>query len=189
MRIFKNQSGLSLIELVVVVAILGVLATLSYGPVSRQINKSKQAEAKSNLGALAQAEKMFNVEYQGFTSDMKAVGAIPEGRIRYNIGFNTDTSSANVGTGPVPVATTSNLRAAATGCGTAGSANGTAGAGICANALFLSEYTNSTTPAATSVVSSTAAYIAEANSRLAGAANDVWTINQNGVLTNTVANY
>jgi prepilin-type N-terminal cleavage/methylation domain-containing protein len=51
----RNRSGFSLIELMIVVAILGVLATLSTAAFNGYARRSKSAEATSNLNLLFKA--------------------------------------------------------------------------------------------------------------------------------------
>ena len=66
MRTFKvnNQSGFSLVELMVVVAIIGILATVAIPSVSKYMAKARQSEAKAALSSLYSANKSFFVEYK-----------------------------------------------------------------------------------------------------------------------------
>jgi type IV pilus assembly protein PilA len=51
----KNKEGFTLIELMIVVAIIGVLAVLAIYGVSKYLASSKTAEARDNLGNLSKA--------------------------------------------------------------------------------------------------------------------------------------
>ncbi len=83
----RQQKGFSLVELMVVVAIIGVLATIAIPRVNRFIAKSRQSEAQVNLSSLYTFNKNFWVEFQGYTGDFNAMGFQPEGQVRYNVGF------------------------------------------------------------------------------------------------------
>ncbi len=83
----SNNAGFSLVELMVVVAIIGILAAVAVPKVNVYVAKSRQSEAKTNLAGLHGAEKSFFSEYNTYSSAFGAVGYRPEGKMRYNIGF------------------------------------------------------------------------------------------------------
>lgn len=86
----KNQSGFSLVELMVVVAISGVLAAVAVPSVNKYMAKARQAEAKTNLSSLYTAEKAFLSEYNTYAGAFQVVGFLPEGNLRYNVGFTAE---------------------------------------------------------------------------------------------------
>lgn len=90
----KGQAGFSLVELMVVVAIIGVLAMMAVPRVNSFIAKSRQSEAKVNLSSFYTFNKNFYVEFQGYTNSFEAMGFSPEGQLRYNIGIG-GTAAAN----------------------------------------------------------------------------------------------
>lgn len=83
----KGQAGFSLVELMVVVAIIGVLAMMAVPRVNSFIAKSRQSEAKVNLSSFYTFNKNFYVEFQGYTNSFEAMGFSPEGQLRYNVGI------------------------------------------------------------------------------------------------------
>nr|BFD62398.1 hypothetical protein BdHM001_10790 [Bdellovibrio sp. HM001] len=95
----KSQSGFSLVELMVVVAIIGILASIAIPSINKYMAKARQSEAKTNLSSLYTAEKAFFTEYNTYDSRFAAVGFTPEGALRYNVGFSAAGTIAGVGDG------------------------------------------------------------------------------------------
>lgn len=87
----NNQSGFSLVELMVVVAIIGILATVAIPSVGKYMAKARQSEAKTSLASLYSAEKAFFVEYNSYAAHFTVIGHAPEGQLRYNYGFDAVT--------------------------------------------------------------------------------------------------
>lgn len=69
---FRKQEGFTLIELMIVVAIIGILAAIAIPNFLTYQLKSRQAEAKTNLQAIKTSEVAFQAErgcYVGITAE------------------------------------------------------------------------------------------------------------------------
>ena len=83
----KSVRGFSLVELMIVVAIIGILAAIAIPNFTRFQTKSRQSEARADLSAIYAAQKAFAAEWQQFYGDFIETGYVPEGSFRYEHGF------------------------------------------------------------------------------------------------------
>jgi prepilin-type N-terminal cleavage/methylation domain-containing protein len=68
-----EKKGFTLLELVIVVIILGILATLGFVQYNRTIEKSRTSEAKSMLSTIRSSEHGYKQQFGSYTSDMDAL--------------------------------------------------------------------------------------------------------------------
>jgi type IV pilus assembly protein PilA len=86
--------GFTLIELMIVVAVVGLLVALAGPAYSRYQAKTRQSEAKINLAHVYSSEKSFYSEYSSYISSFDALQFMPEGfRRYYTIGWNADMTT------------------------------------------------------------------------------------------------
>ena len=92
----KRQKGFTLIELMIVVAIIGILAAIAIPNFLKFQCKSKQSEAKTNLSGIFTAEKAFFGEYNTYGTDLVSVNWQPDGTPLYIYGFSGVSYPATV---------------------------------------------------------------------------------------------
>jgi prepilin-type N-terminal cleavage/methylation domain-containing protein len=73
----RTKRGFTLIELMIVVAIIGILAAIAIPKFSQLITKSNEANTKGNLGALRSALSIYYGDMEGwYPADTLAVLAV-----------------------------------------------------------------------------------------------------------------
>ena len=82
-RTFLKKKGFTLIELMIVVAIIGILAAIAIPNFVRFQARSKQGEAKTNLKALFTAQKAYYGEKDKYLTRGDIIGWTPEQGNRY----------------------------------------------------------------------------------------------------------
>lgn len=91
----SKQHGFSLVELMVVVAIIGILASIAVPNYQRFQRKARQSGAKTELGGMYSAQKVFNTEWGFGTSCMVQHGYSVDGESLYNVGWAPASSSGD----------------------------------------------------------------------------------------------
>ena len=114
----KNKKGFTLIELMIVVAIIGILAAIAIPDFLKFQAKAKQSEAKTNLGAIFTTQVAYFGEHNTFAGGANCfydMAWSPEGRTQYSYFCGASGArdvidnmkgTATSGTCPAGVATT-----------------------------------------------------------------------------------
>ena len=90
----NKQKGFSLIELMITVAIVGILASIAYPSYQDSVMKSRRADAKGALLGLA------NTMERNFTTSNSYVGVTPTNTDYYTITITATASSYTLSAAP-----------------------------------------------------------------------------------------
>lgn len=80
----SSMCGFTLIELMIVVAIIGILASLALTSFMSYQCSAKQAEAKSNLAMIRTAEEAYYTESDSYSMNLQQIGFDTIGSKRYS---------------------------------------------------------------------------------------------------------
>jgi type IV pilus assembly protein PilA len=183
-----NESGFTLVELMIVVAIIGLLASVAIPNFKQYQAKAKTSEAKLQLAAIYTAQTAFAGDFDTYASCLLTMGYNPAPLVTtryFAVGFTATTDAANA------IAVVNGASAVAPTPCTAGVtfffAGGKQVGGVAATAVA--------SLVAGSVVGATGAtFIASAGGPIDTAFTGVavqskWLINENKALTNPIRGY
>jgi type IV pilus assembly protein PilA len=182
MKNVNKQAGFSLVELMVVVAIIGVLASVAIPSFNKFQRRARAVEGKTALSSLYESQKSFLAEWEDYSSSMAAIGYTFEGNPRTEV----DTGEAAGATGAVRYVAEATVASAATLGGGFGVLSAT-----CGNAIYMPGCQNPPTNpplawggaiAGTAFVpgvgGNPGTFIAAAATNVGGSLDEVWSIDQ-----------
>jgi prepilin-type N-terminal cleavage/methylation domain-containing protein len=102
------KKGFTLIELIIVIIIIGILASLGFTQYGKTIEKGRTAEAKAVLGALRTAETTYNQQNSTYTTSLDSLDvAAPTSCVSthyfsYSVGASAGTATRCTSGGKTP---------------------------------------------------------------------------------------
>lgn len=189
LKILKNSSGFTLVELMVAVGITGALTTIAVPNYLKYVAKSRESEAKISLSAIYVGEKQFGVEYGYYTACLPNIGFqgsnVPSDRY-YTVGFkNTQANLVRCGS---TTSTACYDIPALAACHTAGAAANytyyAATSHVASTGPSESDLVPSSDPGALTGVGKIAFSVGAAGSISNSGHLDIWKINEQKVLSN-----
>ena len=97
---FKNNTGFTLIELMIAVVVLAILAMVAIPAYNDSVQKARRSDAKSTLTQVASRMEQFFLDNKTYTTDMTALGytASPAASIdgHYTVSVVTPTAGCPI---------------------------------------------------------------------------------------------
>ncbi|HPY40948.1 MAG TPA: type IV pilin protein [Thiolinea sp.] len=98
MLILKSQRGFTLTELMIVIAILGIISAFAYPNYVEQVRKSKRSDAKIALQQIAQRQESHFIKNYTYAASLTALGygadTIASPQAEYNINISAATATS-----------------------------------------------------------------------------------------------
>jgi len=101
----RKNKGFTLIELMIVVAIIAILAAIAIPNFLKFVGKTRRSEVKYNLEAIYKAEISWFGEYNAFNNDFTVIRWKPAGTIYfYTFSVGSATEGLAIASNPMPAA-------------------------------------------------------------------------------------
>jgi len=85
-----TSKGFTLIELMIVVAIIGILGSIAYPSYIDHVTRSNRSEGQRELSRLANLQEQFIVDSKAYTSDMTELGLATDPYLTENGYYSID---------------------------------------------------------------------------------------------------
>lgn len=92
-----KKRGVSIMEILTAVIIISILSSTAYVGWRRYIRKAITAEAKVNLSMFFASQSTYRATCNTYHPDLRTIGALPKGKLHYNIGGKADPAVTNWG--------------------------------------------------------------------------------------------
>ncbi|MGB0937202.1 MAG: type IV pilin protein [Colwellia sp.] len=107
MTVIKSSKlrGFTLIEVLITVAIIGIIAGIAFPSYTDFVNRSNRTEGQRELMRLANLQEQYFVDNRTYTTDMTKLGMAADPYLTENGHYSIDSTTQNTGTSFILTAT------------------------------------------------------------------------------------
>lgn len=117
LKSIRGVGGYTLIELMIAVAIVGILAAIVYPSYTDGVNRSRRAEAMTELARIATLQEQYYADHRTYTVDMTDLGFSSDPYVTENGYYSIDTAPVTaIGTDFIITATPAGMQSADVTC-------------------------------------------------------------------------
>ena len=186
-----SQKGFTLVELMIVVAIIGILSTIAVPQYQKFQARSKQTEVRIGLGGIYQLETAWAVDRQSFSACLANIGYARDGaRFFYALGFNGGEAGTTCGPQGGLSCSTYQWDTNAAGTWIVQASGGTCTAGVNVSYFDSNTKDKGTVATKSDIPASTVAtgtFTIGGAGNLLGTLMDSWTVDERKKLVNTIS--
>ncbi len=95
MKEHKQMRGFTLVELMIAVAIVGILAGIVYPSYKDSVNRSRRTEAMTELVRIANLQEQYYSDNRTYTTDMTKLGLGADPYVTENGYYSIDAAAVN----------------------------------------------------------------------------------------------
>jgi type IV pilus assembly protein PilE len=92
MNNLKYIKGVTLIELLIGIAIMGILASVAYPSYTDYVTKSNRTEAQRELARIANLQEQYFIDHRTYTTDMTLLGMKADPYITESENYSIDST-------------------------------------------------------------------------------------------------
>jgi len=92
-----KKRGVSIMEVLTAVVIISILSSTAYVGWRQYIKKAISSEAKVNLSMFFASQSTYRATCNTYHPDLKTIGALPKGKLYYNVGGTPDSTVTDWG--------------------------------------------------------------------------------------------
>ncbi len=89
-----KKQAFTLIELLITIAVMGIIVMVALPQYSKYVAKSRQQDAKAQLMAVRQAQEIYKVQYGGYTTATANLSGWKSASGRYTFAVTAATATA-----------------------------------------------------------------------------------------------
>jgi len=95
-NLVKHNRGFTLLELMITIAVIGIISSIAYPSYIDNISRANRSEAQRELLRLASLQEQYFIDHREYTADMTKLGAAADPYITDSGLYSIDTTVVGI---------------------------------------------------------------------------------------------